>query len=232
MTNLEDKLKKVFYSSSNRFGHLLGINKLLYIIVPTDKNVIEIPVCADIDFHLPEALNTENLIYPFSFSYENSTYKTASAQIRDVINSNKSHNLIRFKDNKTNDVYYGCNGLILNDDFYPILMCLWRIEKFTENDSENYHAYPVIRIDPSVVLYKNNSIEKYIANNLLNTAIGITSYSVPSFIAASHMCRAHIKVEISPCPFEFREVTVPSYSTTRKKLLNTVLNNLDDIACQ
>ena len=127
--------------------------------------------------------------------------------------------------------YFMTNGAIFNEALKPLMMCLWKVR---HNADTNMHELikPIVRIDPECFVSRKDPIEKFIVNKLPLLAM---NFSPPSYVgfATSRKLTAQdsisARVEIDECPFRLKRPDTPSFSTTDGKLLQTVLNHIDDV---
>ena len=116
-------------------------------------------------------------------------------------------------------------------------MLSWELKKIYRDDEQDPFRYkfisPILRVAPEVFINKSNTVERFIINQILPTALSITYLSSPIFhrsmIYESNSGNCKVKVLIEKIPFIIKETDVPSISTTNEELLGTALNYIDEI---
>lgn len=118
-------------------------------------------------------------------------------------------------------------------------MLSWELKKIYRDDEQDPFRYkfirPILRVAPEVFINKSNTVERFIINQIIPTALSITYLSSPEFYnckiydSNSYNCNTKVKVLIEKIPFIIKEADVPSISTTNEELLGTALNYIDEI---
>lgn len=219
-------------------------DKSSYMLIPVTGDNIEIPTMAM--FSLPKLENKilqKELIDALVVNLNNnggySTFKSVSASIRDaftVLYKNAHlRKLITVGDPEK--TYYGTYGAIFDENFKPVVMLSWELKKIYRDDEQDPFRYkfvrPVLRVAPEVFINKSNTVERFIINQIIPTALSINYLSSPIFhrsmIYESNSGNCKVKVLIEKIPFIIKETDVPSVSTTNEELLDTALNYIDEI---
>lgn len=219
-------------------------DKSSYMLIPVTGDNIEIPTMAM--FSLPTLENKilqKESIDALAVNLNNnggySTFKSVSASIRDaftVLYKNaRLRKLVTVGDPEK--TYYGTYGAIFDENFKPIVMLSWKLEKIYRDDELRSFRYkfirPVLRVAPEVFINKSNTVERFIINQIIPTALSINYLSSPIFHRSmvyesnSDNCKAQVLIE--KIPFIIKETDVPSISTTNEELLGTALNYIDEI---
>lgn len=219
-------------------------DKSSYMLIPVTGDSIEIPTMAM--FSLPTLENKilqKEPIDALAVNLNNnggySTFKSVSASIRDaftVLYKNAHlRKLVTVGDPEK--TYYGTYGAIFDENFKPIVMLSWELKKIYRDDEQDPFRYkfvrPILRITPEVFINKSNTVERFIINQIIPTALSITYLSSPIFhrsmIYEINSGNCKVKVLIEKIPFIIKETDVPSISTTNEELLDTALNYIDEI---
>lgn len=221
-------------------------DKSSYMLIPVTGDNIEIPTMAM--FSLPTLENKilqKESIDALAVNLNNnggySTFKSVSASIRDaftVLYKNAHlRKLVTVGDPEK--TYYGTYGAIFDENFKPIVMLSWELKKIYRDDEQDPFRYkfirPILRVAPEVFINKSNTVERFIINRIIPTALSITYLSSPScyrsviYESNSTDCNTKVKVLIEKIPFIIKETDVPSISTTNEELLGTALNYIDEI---
>lgn len=219
-------------------------DKSSYMLIPVTGDNIEIPTMAM--FSLPTLENKilqkepiDALVVNLNNNGGYSSFKSVSASIRDaftVLYKNAHlRKLVTVGDPEK--TYYGTYGAIFDENFKPIVMLSWELKKIYRDDEQNPFRYkfisPILRVAPEVFINKSNTVERFIINQILPTALSITYLSSPIFhrsmIYESNSGNCKVKVLIEKIPFIIKETDVPSISTTNEELLGTALNYIDEI---
>lgn len=170
-----------------------------------------------------------------------SSFKSVSTSIRDaftVLYKNAHlRKLVTVGDPEK--TYYGTYGAIFDENFKPIVMLSWELKKIYRDDDQDPFRYkfirPILRVAPEVFINKSNTVERFIINQIIPTALSVIYLSSPIFHRSmlyesnSSNCDTKVKVLIEKIPFIIKETDVPSISTTNEELLGTALNYIDEI---
>lgn len=219
-------------------------NKSSYMLIPVTEDSIEIPTMTM--YSLPTLENKilqkepiDALVVNLNNNGGYSLFKSVSASIRDaftVLYKNAHlRKLVTVGDPEK--TYYGTYGAIFDENFKPIVMLSWELKKIYRDDEQDPFRYkfisPILRVAPEVFINKSNTVERFIINQIIPTALSITYLSSPIFhrsmIYESNSGNCKVKVLIEKIPFIIKETDVPSISTTNEELLGTALNYIDEI---
>ena len=219
-------------------------DKSSYMLIPVTGDSIEIPTMTM--YSLPTLENKilqkepiDALVVNLNNNGGYSSYKSVSTSIRDaftVLYKNAHlRKLVTVGDPEK--TYYGTYGAIFDENFKPIVMLSWELKKIYRDEDQDSFRYkfirPILRVAPEVFINKSNSVERFIINKIIPTALSITYLSSPIFhrsmIYESNSGNCKVKVLIEKIPFIIKETDVPSVSTTNEELLDTALNYIDKI---
>lgn len=219
-------------------------DKSSYMLIPVTGDNIEIPTMAI--FSLPTLENKilqkepiDALVVNLNNNGGYSTFKSVSASIRDAFTVLYKNAYLRklVTVGDPEKTYYGTYGAIFDENFKPVVMLSWELEKIYRDDELRPYKYkfirPILRVAPEVFINKSNTVERFIINQIIPTALSITYLSSPIFhrsmIYESNSGNCKVKVLIEKIPFIIKETDVPSVSTTNEELLDTALNYIDEI---
>ena len=221
-------------------------DKSSYMLIPVTGDSIEIPTMTM--YSLPTLENKilqkepiDALVVNLNNNGGYSSFKSVSASIRDAFTTlYKNAHLRRLVTvGDPEKTYYGTYGAIFDENFKPIVMLSWELKKIYRDDEQDPFRYkfirPILRVAPEVFINKSNTVERFIINQIIPTALSINYLSSPScyksviYESNSTNCNTKVKVLIEKIPFIIKETDVPSISTTNEELLGTALNYIDEI---
>lgn len=228
--------------SYDSYSPLVTDNKASYMIVPVNKDIIEVPVFILKDFIriFTESPNCNIDAISVNLNYKGSinSYKSIDSSIRNTLSADFKSTGLKKIATIDNQPYYGMCGTILDKEYRPVMMESWLIKRTPTVDAPypfRYESYkPILRVSPEVFICKSDGIQKYIINKIIPTVLDlriISPYvrSDGQFKDCSIDDYHKVKVEIEECPFKFKKTDQPSISTTNKELLNTVINNINEM---
>lgn len=232
------------YSSGIGYNNPDADEKSRYMVIPIDKERFEVPAFAlyALDKAYPsQNTSFEEIVVKLNYVGVNSYYKTMDAAIRDALvnaySSIRLHRLPRTGDPER--TYYATQGGIFDDDFNPVMLLTWELERVPNITSLRGFDYmfrkPILRVIPEVIINKSNALERYIVNKILPNVLNIYSISRPfmslPFFTASNNTTTDFKpkVVIEKIPFEIKNASVPSISTTDEDLMKVALDNLEEL---
>ncbi len=221
-------------------------DKSSYMLIPVTGDNIEIPTMTMYSLPMVENKFLQNepidtLVVNLNNNGGYSAYKSVSASIRDAFTvlyrNPRLRKLTTIVDPEKR--YYGTYGAIFDENFKPVVMLSWELKKIYREDELHPFKYkfirPVLRVAPEVFINKSNSVERFIINKIIPTALSITYLSSPIFHRSmiyesnSSNSNTKVKVLIEKIPFVIKETDVPSVSTTNEELLGTALNYIDEM---
>lgn len=238
---LEYSFENINQGYSWRNNSLNREEGIKYMVIPISEKPMEIPTFVlsqfETDFRLIHGRDA--LIVTLKHLGKNTNYKTLDASLRDSLTSTYTNDyLIKLPNVKdTTRKYYVTCGAIFDENFKPIMMQSWEAKKALSDKATAYYDFlrPILRISPEVFINKSNSIERYIINKIVPTALSLNFIGAPAahghdlFMGDNLGKRFKAKVVIDKIPFEIKSVNVPSISTTNEELLNIALDNIDEL---
>lgn len=245
MENLTDTLTTAFKGLSVGFSkytrnYMANSPGSTFMTIPMKGSIVELPT-----FMLFETQKMLSFI-PDAFAVNldyigfNTGYKTLSSNVKVALIAKFSERRLSkiALSNRTSPVYYGTFGAIFDEHFHPIMMLSWKLHKMSV-DKDNpdksilLPVNPILRIHPTVFINKDDPMKKFIANQIFPTALELVvsrPYVLPSHISfPDHRTHWSVQVIVDKMPFEVKEPSCPSISTTDESLINTALDNLDEL---
>ncbi len=217
-----------------------GVSKFMEI--PIDRPVFELPIFTLYSLVMANEDYTEKdtIVAELYSSDRTPRYKTVGRYMQDILlKSYTMYNLIKLKVEQGDNtiLYYGTYGAVFDDQFNPVMLCSWIINKYQEDDRWKFKfIQPVLRIDPDCYLNQTDPIRKFIAKKMLDSTLNVYRVSSPSprqiysspFVSNNE--RLPVKVEICESPFIIKSTREPSISITDKELCEIARNHLEEIA--
>ena len=163
------------------------------------------------------------------------SYVTLNRYMQDIINASYKDNslvLLPVKQGNETKYYFGTKGAIFNEDFLPLMVCSWIVERTEEDNEESDRPTkfnlikPIVRIDPSCYLTQNNQMEKFIVKKVPEAILNHRIIHVGSF--AFNVCSRQPKIEIDNSPFNIRVTSAPTLSTNNEDLLRIAKEHMDE----
>lgn len=180
---------------------------------------------------------TDVLIANLNYLGRNTSYKSTSANIRDMLCRNPLQGTLIKYTLETGEVYYGGEGIILDSSFQPIVLATWQVTKVVKEDKCTYNfTTPIMRMSRKVFT-KSDALLKNLSAKFLQEVLSVyipliygMSYNP---IASYTLSSNNVKVIIDDIPFSVSAVSTPNINTTNVELCNIVKDHLDDIyLCQ
>lgn len=213
------------------------------LVIEVNNDEIEVPVIARNQFEsiisseLSGNICTrfDKIILPLYDNKCSQGRRTFDSIIRQMFtNVEYSERLQKVITNK-GEVYYGGRGIILDEDFTPLLMCTLTAKKRTpveELGSLMYYCRPVCHINPKVFLEPDKLINKGIIKKLIPIYTG-NSIPIPTaygVFRTNNIDDRKVKVIIDNFDKFFTVPTKPTPSTCSNDILNECLvENIEDI---
>lgn len=229
---------------SRRFLQNHETDKVKYMEIPIKDCQFEMPLFALTTFtdkvNSREIEGKDAIVASLNTLGKTPRYKTLDRSMRDSLNERFSTSrLVRTTvgqgDNRIN--YYVTHGAVFDENFTPIMLASWIVEKERKADGDYEYSFikPVLHINPEVFLYRDNQMEKFIGNRIINASLEDSVPYPENYLLSERYFKMHsrsdrvsVKVDIDELPFSVYEVNVPSVSITNKELLQIVLDHLDD----
>ena len=252
---LEETISRLYGgdSRSQCWGSRDGLSNpnVKYMDIPINQEVFEIPLLALDTFvdivrnHIDGA--TSFIAVSLNAIGREPRYKTVDRFMRDVLLENyKNSRLIKLEVKQGSDtvLYYGTQGAVFDKEFNPVMICSYQIQRLErtvevnagEPDIIEYQyklLRPILRVDPQVYLCKENPLEKFIANKMVNGCLEDTVYLPSGYTLCRNFIRNDeslpVKVIIDTCPFQLHQADTPSISTTNQKLLQVAIDHIDEL---
>lgn len=254
-TTLEETLQDVFtcrsgylnsYRTTSDNPHL----PYKYLNIPINKDSFEVPVFALRSFmaeaykyHMEEIAASTIAVKLRNNKYV-SSYKSAEAILRNVLHSSFRHDGINpIKLEGMDYTYYGTQGALFDKDLNPIMLCIWRISKYIENERAKFvFEKPIVRIDPNTFIAKNDPINRLISGKFVNRAVNLrvpvditcASEYIQTFETTGRYYyinprNRYISLVVEDIPFELKLTSKPSILTNNDDLIKVVLNNYQEV---
>lgn len=211
-----------------------------YIEIPLNTTTFEIPVFAFKPFC--QMVCSNDWIYKSMIVAELCTedkackYKSIDAIMKSVLTEGFRNQLTKIEVQQDNQsvIYYATDGMVLDKNFIPIMMCSWIFKKVFELGRIHFRLErPLLRISPKVFLMKSNPMEKYLSNKItfacLEAPVIAPRIDFGDMIERPSITQGTVKIEIDNCPFFIREAAEPSVETTNDVLLQTVVDHIDEL---
>lgn len=241
MEKLTDTLEYVFRGIGGRYYNYSSANPIgnACMTIPMKNTIIELPVL--MLYELPKMpFIPDAFVANLNYIGLADLYKTLSSNVKAALTARFSGKRL-FKitlSDKSSNVYYGTFGAIFDENFHPIMMLSWKMYKIPiDKDIPDKvilrPVNPILRIHPSVFINKNDSMKRFIANKIFPTALELAIHApyaqLPYLTFTSYNRLYSVQVIVDKMPFEVKEPSLPSISTTNKSLINVALDNLDEI---
>lgn len=218
-------------------------SKKLYMEIPINTPSFELPAFAYSAFETIVGKDRENcdaIVVTLKTMGREPRYSTLNRYMRDILNNDYANNkLIRVNVKQTDNTfkkYYVTQGAVFMDDFKPIMMCSWLVERFVTNEKTRFKFIkPILRIEPWCFLSKEDAMQKFIATKMptlvLDQLVDFPYVGdlddviiIPNRISST----TEVKVEIDRNPFVLKKSDTPSISTTREDLLQLAIDHIDE----
>lgn len=213
------------------------------LVIEVNNDEIEVPVIARNQFEYiisselasHRYIISDKIILPLYDNKPSQGRRTFDSIIRQMFtNVEYSERLQKVITNK-GEVYYGGKGIILDENFTPLLLCTLTAKKSTATEelgSLMYYYRPVCHINPKVFLEPDRLINKGIIKKLIPIYTE-NSISIPrtyGLFRANNIGNRKVKVVIDNFDKFFTVPTKPTPSTCSNDILNECLvENIEDI---
>ena len=209
-----------------------------YMEIPIDSNVFELPLLAFEDFNkINKDRKACDVIVASLYSCgQTSGYKSFDSIMKDVLSTRFNRHLCKVQVANTPNIYYATFGAVFDENFTPLMMLSWIMEKIEHEGGTVKYQYkkPLLRLNPYPCINKEDSLQKFLFGRWMTTTLGTTIYP-PSSNGLDYMEYSgylnfnYVKVEIDECPFVIRGTDVPSISVTNEGLLQLAADHKDEI---
>lgn len=226
-----------YYSRQNGNNHIESGG---YMEVPIKDDVFELPLFAFHDFNnimtRDADTETEALVVDLNTAGYSSSYKTLDRVMQDVLlESFYSSRLVVIKMEQPggNLICYGTHGAVFDEDFNPILMCSYQVQRYTQGEETRYSLIrPIIRVHPDTFKSRETPMQKFINNKLLIACLEENLHLPYRYHLHERIdtddTRLPARIEIDSIPFIIHKPDVPSISTTNQQLLQLALDHIDE----
>ena len=216
--------------------------KKVFLTIPLNTEIIELPVLVLPKFQdavWRTQINQYSSIAIALQDYGNAPYySTLDRILRDTL-------IAPFKDSKLHKVevkqggetitYYVSRGAIFDDNYTPILMLSWELEKqnISEDNNIPYQLRRmIVRVSPDCYLNKTDPMRRAIANRIINLVLNdrdVTRWvTCDGLISRAHR-KLKVVVEIANCPFNITHPKDPLPDTSNKEIASVALNHIEEI---
>ena len=235
-SNSNSQIRRQYY---NRSTSNTPITVTKYMEIPIGSDVFELPLFAFEDFKkMHQNKKIGDVIVASLYSCgQTSNYKSLDSIMKDVLSTYFDKHLCKVQIPSSPNVYYATFGAVFDENFTPLMMLSWIMEKRINEEGVIKYSYkkPLLRLNPYPCLNKEDAIQKFICGRWMTTALGGAVYT-PSFYDCESFIEPqsclsfnHVKVEIDECPFVIKGTDVPSISVTNEGLLQLVADHIDEI---
>ena len=246
MASLNSVISSIFNddcsNSMIRRQHRSGISPITfekYMEIPISSDVFELPLFAFEDFkkmHQDKKIGDVIVASLYSCG-QTSNYKSLDSIMKDTLSTPFDKHLCRVLIPGSPAVYYATFGAIFDENFTPLMMLSWIMERRVHEEGLIKYRYkkPLLRLNPYPCLNKEDALQKFICGKWMTTALGAnvytpSAYGCRNFIEQSgNLSFNHVKIEIDECPFVIKGTDVPSISVTNEDLLQLAAEHIDEI---
>jgi hypothetical protein len=210
-----------------------------YMEIPISSDVFELPLFAFEDFkkmHQDKKIGDVIVASLYSCG-QTSNYKSLDSIMKDTLSTPFDKHLCRVLIPGSPAVYYATFGAVFDENFTPLMMLSWIMERRVHEDGVIKYSYkkPLLRLNPDPCLNKEDALQRFICGRWMTTALDAnvytpSAYGCRDFIEPpEYRSFNHVKIEIDECPFVIRSTDVPSISVTNKDLLQLAAEHIDEI---
>lgn len=218
-------------------------DKTVYMEIPITGDIFEVPAFALHAFQSKDMFFDKDLIVArLECIGVKSNYKSLAVSIRDTIESSfKNNSLAKIATvGDPQRTYYGTQGAIFDENYNPVMLATWEIKKVHSKECAQSFQYmftrPILRVVPEVVINKYNTVERYIVNKIIPTALSLNYITTPVmrntsniFLPTYYGNSSKVKIIIDKFPFSLKEPDTPSISTTNSSLLHVAMEHIDEL---
>lgn len=228
-----------------------------YLEIPTKGEIFELPLIAGPLFNNLVGDTTieqiDAIIVDLNTPIIESRFKSAERAFQDLL-EHKPNSLVTFETKQGDEtiLYYASKGLIVDKLFNPVLMATWKVQRQLVTDEEGEvitkfnFIKPILYINPTVILDKKDSVERFIVNKLLPVFLKSKIYDYDVYNGSNNsivvmkedrlqntLCTrnpySNIQVVIAQIPFNIKAAQTPSLITTDKELLNIACEHIEEM---
>ena len=199
------------------------------IDIPLDREILEFPLLFKdtvIDAITKDSTLTKLTIGLDTIREYLTPVKTADTMVSNFFNAYNYHRLSKYQNGKGN-YYYGHKGIILDNDFNPLMCIFYRI-KWNEVETQREVLQPILKVSPWVF----NNQQEFMAKAIIQKIIPLSLN--PIYISSSHRLTdvtfPKYKVVIEDMDNLITSPTPPPYSDSIDDDLNQILiYNISDL---
>lgn len=179
-SSLFNNLNYSGFSYSNAYTPRKPINNgafTKYMKIDLSGKILELPcvykyiIAETLEYNNSHLQDAADAIYvPLYYMEEDPREAKSSNTIlkKFFYNFRNSHNLVKVR--STNGVYLGGEGLILYDDYSPLIMYSLQVERVLDPENPSKYKYvplkTILRVSPNIY-YKDDLLAKYIRSKLI-----------------------------------------------------------------
>lgn len=234
---------------SNDCDNSSKLTKKVFMEIPITGDRFEVPCFAIKEFISCYVNNTvpDYIIAELSFNNYISSYKSVERALRDVLRGSFNvPKLVKIETKKGEQAinYYGTAGALFDKNLKPLFIASWvfkRIPVIEDGIQKSKYMldYPVLRVNPETFIAQSDPVEKFVSNKLLKVVIQEkvklfipSNPNLQSLTATTNNNSYQVRVEIVDSKlnstFSFKEVNVPSISTTNEYLTQIAMQHIED----
>lgn len=214
-------------------------NSFHSMIIPLSGNIVTIPSFAM--YALSRFFDTSSkdaIVVNLTHSDASSSFKSLDPAMRNILKIHyNNRGLVRLPfTGKNSKPYYATFGAIFDEDFNPVMMTMWKLEKLRKEESKRLLYVPIkplLWVSPKVFIEKSDTVQRYIINKIIPTVLSFSRIYSPvsggCLTRNGHTEAMTVSLVSESCPFLFRSAHTPSISTSNKNLLDVALNNMDEL---
>jgi len=232
-SNRNSQIRRQYRNTSNT-----PITVKKYMEIPIGSDVFELPLFAFEDFkkmHQNKKIGDVVVASLYSCG-QTSDYKSLDSIMKDVLSTYFDKHLCKVQIPNSPNVYYATFGAVFDENFTPLMMLSWIMERRVSEESVIKYRYkkPLLRLNPYPCLNKEDTLQKFICGRWMTAVLSAivdtpSAYGCGSFIEPGCFNFEHVKIEIDECPFVIRGTDVPSISVTNEYLLQLAADHIDEI---
>lgn len=148
-------------------------------------------------------------------------YTTIEAQFKFCLGVPKQYGMVKFHVPNSDTFYYCTAGAIFKSDWTPVCMGTWTAQYNEKGDIE--YLTPLFRIAPSVMLEKEDAVQRFIVGKYMRVLLENSVYSPDSHN------RKNVSVIIESIPFHMIQPRQPDIHTTNEKLIDIIKANKKEL---
>lgn len=221
----EDCFPDYYNISLDFFEH----NIFNFYEIDTSKDIIEIPIFyrGHAESFLEKNDKCNKIVLPL-FSINKTYSKSSLNTISKLLEIRGNYGLIEV--NFKNEIYYGCKGLILDENKNMLLSMNVRYKKKNINNCIFYEPFKIVcRVNYNVYKYKTN-LNKYIVNKIIPYLMDTELYYSTVTNSFDHQYyKSKVEIIISDDESIIKPVSPDVIENLDDTLNNTLIKNIEDI---